>query len=143
MLPGTSTIAAYENCLETDPMFVNPSGGSGSSFSAANALWAPELMSPAIDSGAGTLEELSLENGDYFGNARLQGEGIDIGAYEGFYAPFDSDADLNDDGAVSTADLLLILGGYGCTGPGCEVDLNGDGNTGAADILTFLASYAG
>jgi hypothetical protein len=48
-------------------------------------------------------------------------------------------ADLNGDGAVSAADLGILLGAWGSAGPG---DLNGDGNVGAADLALLLGAWS-
>ncbi len=52
------------------------------------------------------------------------------------------DADLNRDGVVNTADLLLLLQ---CQGPAtgdCEVaDIDGDGSVGATDLVLLIASW--
>jgi hypothetical protein len=48
--------------------------------------------------------------------------------------------DLNNDGQINTADLLLFLSDFGCSGT-CIADLDGDGNTGTADLLLFLSLF--
>lgn len=45
--------------------------------------------------------------------------------------------DINNDETVTAADLLLLLGAYGCTS-GCGIDLNEDGVTDTADLLLLL-----
>jgi hypothetical protein len=49
-------------------------------------------------------------------------------------------ADVNGDGVISVADILELLGQFGCTA-GCTVDLNGDGSTNVQDILILLAAF--
>jgi hypothetical protein len=48
--------------------------------------------------------------------------------------------DLNGDGVVSVADILILLGQYGCV-EGCEVDINGDDGTNVQDLLLLLAAF--
>ncbi|MDZ4830104.1 MAG: CHRD domain-containing protein [Phycisphaerae bacterium] len=47
--------------------------------------------------------------------------------------------DLNCDGAVDAADLAVLLGAWGTSGPG---DLNGDGTVDAADLALLLGSWS-
>jgi hypothetical protein len=47
--------------------------------------------------------------------------------------------DLNGDGAVNAADLAILLGAWGSTGPG---DLNGDGTVGAEDLSILLGAWS-
>jgi len=46
-------------------------------------------------------------------------------------------ADLNNNGVVDIADLLILLGDFGCSA-NCIADLNNDGIVNAADMLAFL-----
>jgi hypothetical protein len=52
----------------------------------------------------------------------------------------DCPADLNQDGMVSTLDLLVLLADFGCTNA-CNADINGDGLASSSDLLLLLASY--
>jgi len=47
---------------------------------------------------------------------------------------------LNNDGSVTVADILLLLGNFGCE-ENCEVDINEDGATNVQDILLLLAAF--
>ncbi|MCB0761476.1 MAG: LamG domain-containing protein, partial [Flavobacteriales bacterium] len=49
--------------------------------------------------------------------------------------------DFNGDQEVSTPDLLILLGGIGCTESPCIGDLNNSGTTDTADLLLFLALF--
>jgi hypothetical protein len=57
--------------------------------------------------------------------------------------PANCPADLNDDGVVDGADLLLLLANWGnCGDPGnCLGDLNNDGVVDGADLLLLLADW--
>jgi hypothetical protein len=48
--------------------------------------------------------------------------------------------DLNNDGAVDTADLLFLLGEFSCS-IACNADLTGDDTVNTLDILAFLIVY--
>jgi len=48
--------------------------------------------------------------------------------------------DVNGDGVISVADILVLLGEFGCTS-GCSVDINGDDATNVQDILLLLAAF--
>lgn len=48
--------------------------------------------------------------------------------------------DINNDGSVTVADILLLLGNFGCN-ENCEVDINDDGATNVQDILLLLAAF--
>lgn len=48
--------------------------------------------------------------------------------------------DFNNDGTINTADLLMLLGGFGCSAL-CPQDLNDDGMTNTLDLLAFLAVF--
>ena len=46
--------------------------------------------------------------------------------------------DFNFDNTRNVMDILVILGYFGCEGPGCVVDINEDGTVTVQDLLTFL-----
>ena len=48
--------------------------------------------------------------------------------------------DLNNDGSVTVADVLLILGEFGCTN-GCAADVDGDGAVSVGDVLNILSVF--
>ncbi len=48
--------------------------------------------------------------------------------------------DINGDGVISVADILLLLGEFGCV-ENCSVDLNDDAATNVQDILLLLAAF--
>jgi hypothetical protein len=63
---------------------------------------------------------------------------IDDGSCE--FTSCDCPEDINGDGVISVADILELLGQFGCTS-GCAVDLNGDDATNVQDILILLAAF--
>lgn len=84
---GISYSGTYSNNIDTDPLFVAPSGGSGASFNGVIADWSLLPASPCIEGGEpiGTYSSL-----DKAGNIRVSGCIIDMGPYEyqkGFTPP--------------------------------------------------------
>ncbi len=63
---------------------------------------------------------------------------IDDGSCE--FTSCDCPEDINGDGVISVADILELLGQFGCTS-GCSVDLNDDDATNVQDILILLAAF--
>lgn len=49
--------------------------------------------------------------------------------------------DLNEDGAVTIADVLILLGDFGCVTPPCDGDSNLDGLTNISDLLVLLGAF--
>jgi hypothetical protein len=89
------------------------------------------------------------DNGDIAFNAALTpvddtqiewGSGVYIA-----YADLDKGipGDLNDDGVVDGADLLILLSQWGkCDDPNdCPADLNNDGTVDGADLLILLSNW--
>ena len=48
--------------------------------------------------------------------------------------------DFNGDEVISVADVLVLLGDFGCTND-CIADLNGDGVVNVGDLLGFLGVF--
>ena len=48
--------------------------------------------------------------------------------------------DLNGDGSVTVADVLLILGEFGCES-NCGADVDGDGAVSVSDVLNVLSVF--
>ncbi len=61
---------------------------------------------------------------------------------EGFHQPIPESCpnDLNNDGVISSTDLLTLLADFGCVGI-CVGDTNSDGIVNAGDLLSFLAQF--
>ncbi len=51
--------------------------------------------------------------------------------------------DLNDDGVINTADLLLFMSSFGCTVNCGDADLSGDGVVNTSDLLLFMSAFGG
>ncbi len=134
---GTSSVNAYSNCIESDPLFVNPTASDGWLTDASSAYWNVLSTSPCLDAGTGTVQSLDLGEFDFGGNPRLQGAALDMGAYEGGFTP--SPADLDGDFLVTINDILLLMGSYGCLSDCGVADLNGDGVVNLIDLLSLLA----
>ena len=49
-------------------------------------------------------------------------------------------ADLDGDGAVTAADLAMLLGSWGVC-PGCPADFDGDGSVTAGDLAQLLGAW--
>ena len=49
-------------------------------------------------------------------------------------------ADFDGDGAVTAADLAMLLGSWGPC-PGCPADFDDDGSVGAADLAQLLGAW--
>ncbi|HIO16385.1 MAG TPA: choice-of-anchor B family protein [Flavobacteriales bacterium] len=49
-------------------------------------------------------------------------------------------ADLNGDGVITVADILLVLSEFGCS-TACTADVNGDGSVTVADVLVILSLF--
>ncbi len=134
--PGEGNIEAY-------PKFVDPDNG--------DYRLAPG--SPCIDAGDNDAVPKDITT-DLDGNPRFvddpkakdTGDGdrpiVDIGAYE-FQVVSPSPWDLNGDGVVDGADLIVLLGAWGpcddCND--CLPDFDGDCTVGTADLLILLGNW--
>ena len=63
---------------------------------------------------------------------------IDDGSCE--YESCVCQGDVNGDGAITVADILLILSNFGCT-TGCSADVDGDGSVTVSDVLVVLSLF--
>jgi len=78
-LNGNFYTGIYQNNIDSDPLFVAPSGGSGTGYNGVTADWSLQNGSPCIDTGdpGGTYPAT-----DKAGNPRVVNSIIDMGAYE-------------------------------------------------------------
>ena len=151
-----------------DPMFVrNPSdGGDGwgddpdtpdidESLNDDYGDLRLRLDSPAIDAGNNDLlpaDEFDLDGDgdvtepipfDLAGNARVENGTVDMGAYE-YSVPVAVPGDLNDDGAVNSADLDVVRANWGrsvVAGSLLDGDPSGDGVVSSADLDVVRANW--
>lgn len=72
----------YQNNIDTTPLFVFPSAGSGIGYNGVTADWSLQIGSPCINAGTPDTTGLGLPATDVAGNPRIRGGRIDIGAYE-------------------------------------------------------------
>lgn len=95
-------------------------------------------MSLDVEAGAHAvaLSEVILSNGD---NENVAEDPLEEGSI--VVTSAGCPADLNADGAVGSADLLLLLPLFGCTENCGHIDLNGDGVVGVGDLLDFLLAF--
>ena len=90
----------------------------------------------AVGAHAVVLSEVILSNGD---NVNVAEDPLEEGSI--VVTSAGCPADLNADGAVGSADLLLLLPLFGCTENCGYIDLNGDGVVGVGDLLDFLLAF--
>ncbi|MES2395995.1 MAG: T9SS type A sorting domain-containing protein [Bacteroidota bacterium] len=76
---GNSYTGTHLNNINSDPLFVSPSGGSGAGFNGVSANWSLQAGSPCIDNGDPSANGSSL---DIINNPRISNCRIDMGAYE-------------------------------------------------------------
>ncbi len=76
---------------------------------------------------------------DFVGNRELSKAEGDAGTY---FGSSQCKADFNQDGAVTTIDLVIFLADFGCKPPlPCVADLNDDNAVNISDLTMFLAAY--
>lgn len=78
-LNGNTYTGDYQNNIDIDPLFVSPSGGSGTGFNGLTANWSLQGTSPCVDAGSPNIVYTAT---DIIGNLRVSGCHIDMGAYE-------------------------------------------------------------
>ncbi len=79
---GIFYTGVYQDNIDTNPMFISPSAGSGAEFDGIMADWSTEENSPCINAGTPDTTGLGLPELDLAWNPRIKGGRIDIGAYE-------------------------------------------------------------
>jgi hypothetical protein len=83
--PGSGsnyTISNYTNNIDSDPLFVNPTAGSGTGYNGLTADWHLQPGSPCIDAGTPDTTGLYLPATDVYGSPRVFNNRVDIGAAE-------------------------------------------------------------
>ena len=72
----------YNNIIDSDPFFVNPSSGSGTDYYGYLGDWSLKTISPCINAGHPDSSSFGYYSPDLAGNPRIYHGRIDIGAYE-------------------------------------------------------------
>ncbi|MEI7597297.1 MAG: choice-of-anchor Q domain-containing protein [Bacteroidota bacterium] len=72
----------YQNNIDTLPLFVSPSLGTGTDYNGATSNWSLQSLSPCINSGSPDTTGFNLSTTDIIGNPRIINNRIDLGAYE-------------------------------------------------------------
>lgn len=117
--------------------------------------WTEEVLSPEPwNSEDDNKEPGSVFLGDYLGMGvaanraypvyvSTQNGSADIYANTVITPAGTCDADLTGDGAITSTDLNIVLGDFGCDEPPCEGDVNGDGATDSEDLNIVLGDFGG
>lgn len=79
-LNGNLYTGVYSNNINSNPLFISPSSGSGQSFNGLTADWSLQNTSPSIDTG--NPATIITDSTDFVGNTRITVCRIDMGAYE-------------------------------------------------------------
>ena len=68
--------------ISEEPMIIDPTNGQGIDFDALNANWQLDDNSPCVNAGNPETSEYDLPEFDYYGNIRIYGGRVDMGASE-------------------------------------------------------------
>lgn len=139
---GWSGTLPGPNNIGDDPLFFDPDGTDGVPGTLDDD-WSLASASQAIDTGEPPAVTEPL---DLFGNPRVVGSAIDMGAFE-YHCQPGLFADLDDSGVVELADVLCLLSGYllrtNCASGDIWPCPRGDGLIELGDLLALLAAFAG
>ncbi len=72
----------FQNDIDGPPAFINPTLGAGSSYNAISNDWSMFAISPCINAGTTSVNNITFPSTDFAGNPRVNGGIIDIGAFE-------------------------------------------------------------
>jgi hypothetical protein len=90
---------------------------------------------PAVQQQAGTFPKVFMREDPLVQLGIVDAAQLDVAVEIG------AAADLDGDGSVGIADLLILLAAWGPC-PGCPADLDGDGSVGITDLLQLLAAWS-
>ncbi|HKL07286.1 MAG TPA: T9SS type A sorting domain-containing protein [Bacteroidales bacterium] len=79
---GSTDSLVYLNNIDVNSEFVNATTGAGAAHTTSAEDWKLKNISPCIDTGDDTNISYWIPSEDFFGNDRITGDAIDIGAHE-------------------------------------------------------------
>lgn len=86
-LTGVEFNGAWMNNIDSEPYFVNPSSGPGTDFGGLFSDWSLLPVSPCIDKGTSSIDNLEIPEKDVYGREREFSRSVDIGAAENHSGP--------------------------------------------------------
>lgn len=106
---GVTFYGAWENVLNVNPAFMNPTGAAGPSYNALLANWRLQETSPCINAGLPDVVEMFLPDHDIYRSPRICNRIIDIGAAETHIGVVNFSGQITSD-QVWFADTVKVYG---------------------------------
>ena len=138
--PGTDVVSSVPNNAygqwQGTSMSVSFVSGAVALLKAVNPSASPDEIEETLGAAADPLEDTNPEEYDgLLGAGRLN--------IPAALPPNDNSSDLNQDGSVNVADLLILLGSWGPCGDcaDCPADLDDDCDVAVTDLLILLANW--
>jgi choice-of-anchor B domain-containing protein len=109
----------------------------GDGFGGTDSIWACTLPIGA------TTESTDCDDADATSYPGASGTGLNVdnncnGVLDETERPFC--ADINGDNWITTADILLLMGNFGCSGS-CPADVNNDGIVNVSDMISVVSYF--